>query len=173
MTETIPAWVDGELVAVDKLEVHRRGLWHPAVSVFLMAGTRTLIQQRAAGKYHSPRLWANACCTHPRVGEAVHACAVRRVRDELGVEGVVLDHRGGVDYAARVDPGMTERERVQLFVGALDPVAPLRPDPGEVAATRWIELAALRAEVSAEPGIFTPWLRIYLAGPAARLLGDA
>ena len=75
MAETIPAWVDGRLATVDKLEVHRRGLWHPAVSVFLMDGARTLLQQRAMGKYHSPGLWANACCTHPRPGEDPAACA--------------------------------------------------------------------------------------------------
>ena len=84
-SETIPAWVDGRLVPVDKLEVHRRGLRHPAVSVFLLDGERTLIQRRALGKYHTPGLWANACCTHPRWGEEPAACALRRLREELGV----------------------------------------------------------------------------------------
>ncbi|MEM9127475.1 MAG: isopentenyl-diphosphate delta-isomerase, partial [Pseudomonadota bacterium] len=28
----IPAWVDGELTAVDKLEAHEKGLRHKAVS---------------------------------------------------------------------------------------------------------------------------------------------
>ena len=40
-------------------------------------------------------------------------------------------------------------------------------------ATRWIALAALRAEVAARPEAFTPWLRIYLAGHAGRLLDRA
>ena len=34
----IPAWRDGRLTPVDKLEVHRLGLRHPAVSVFVNAG---------------------------------------------------------------------------------------------------------------------------------------
>ena len=75
MADLIPAWVDGRLVAVDKLDVHRRGLWHPAVSVFLMDGPLTLLQRRAAAKYHTPGLWANACCTHPRPGEDPAASA--------------------------------------------------------------------------------------------------
>ena len=70
MTQLIPAWVDGDLVPLDKLDVHRRGLRHPAVSVFLLDGDRFLIQRRALGKYHTPGLWANACCTHPLWGEA-------------------------------------------------------------------------------------------------------
>ena len=69
MAQMIPAWVDGRLQPVEKLEVHRRGLRHPAVSVFVLEGARTLLQRRAMEKYHTPGLWANACCTHPRWGE--------------------------------------------------------------------------------------------------------
>ena len=61
LSEMIPAWLDGELTPVDKMRVHREGLRHRAVSVFVMAGTQVLIQRRAAGKYHTPGLWANTC----------------------------------------------------------------------------------------------------------------
>jgi isopentenyl-diphosphate delta-isomerase len=173
MAETIPAWVDGRLVAVEKLEVHRRGLWHPAVSIFLVDGVRTLIQQRALGKYHTPGLWANACCTHPHPGEDPAACAARRLREELGLGPVALASLGRVAYAAPVGGGMVEREEVALFAAETDSRLPLRPDPAEVMATRWITLDALRAEVAARPEAFTPWLRIYLAGHAGRLLARA
>ena len=73
---------------VGKLEVHQRGLRHMAVSVFVLDGHAVLIQQRAAGKYHTPGLWANTCCTHPRWGEEPAACAVRRLREELGITGL-------------------------------------------------------------------------------------
>ncbi len=46
MTEMIPAWVDGRLTPVEKLEVHQRGLRHKAVSVFVMARDKVLIQRR-------------------------------------------------------------------------------------------------------------------------------
>jgi isopentenyl-diphosphate delta-isomerase len=173
MAATIPAWVDGRLTAVDKLEVHRRGLRHPAVSVFLLDGERTLIQRRALGKYHTPGLWANACCTHPHWGEEPAACAARRLREELGIEGVALVHRDSLDYQAAVGGGMLERERVELFVAETDSRRPLSPDPAEVMATRWVALAALRAEMAARPGDFTPWLRIYLGAHAGRLFGRA
>ena len=61
----IPAWVDGVLTPVEKLEVHQRGLRHKAISVFILRGTEVLLQRRALEKYHTPGLWANACCTHP------------------------------------------------------------------------------------------------------------
>ena len=85
----IPAWVDGKLTPVEKLEVHQRGLRHKAVSVFVMDGPdKVLIQRRALGKYHTPGLWANTCCTHPLWNETAADCAVRRLREELGITGL-------------------------------------------------------------------------------------
>ncbi len=98
----IAAWVDGALRPVEKLEVHRRGLRHKAVSVFVMRGGETLIQRRALGKYHTPGLWANACCTHPYWGETAVDCALRRLREELGLVGLVPRHRDRVEYRADV-----------------------------------------------------------------------
>ena len=50
----IPAWVDGTLQPVEKLDVHLRGLKHKAVSIFVINEGRILIQQRALHKYHTP-----------------------------------------------------------------------------------------------------------------------
>jgi isopentenyl-diphosphate delta-isomerase len=83
----IPAWVEGTLTPVEKLEVHKKGLRHKAVSVFVMRGDRILLQQRALSKYHTPGLWANACCTHPHWDEQPLTCAQRRLEEELGITG--------------------------------------------------------------------------------------
>ena len=162
-TALIPAWVDGTLTPVDKLDAHRRGLRHKAVSVFVTEGPRLLIQQRAAGKYHTPGLWANTCCTHPHWGEAGAACATRRLREELGVEGLTLAPRGTLEYRADVGGGMVEHEVVEVFVAEASATLPLAPDPSEVQATEWVALDALAARMRHEPERFTPWLRIYLA----------
>ena len=45
--QMIPTWVGGDLGAVENLDVHRKGLIHMAVSVFVMYGNEVLIQQRA------------------------------------------------------------------------------------------------------------------------------
>lgn len=169
MTALIPTWVDGELVSVEKLEAHRRGLRHMAVSVFVMAGDRLLIQRRALGKYHTPGLWANTCCTHPHWGEAPLACAVRRLREELGLAGLALSHREQVEYRADVGGGLIEHEVVDIFMARVAAPPPLAPDPAEVMDTRWIGLDALAAEIAAEPERFTPWLRIYMAEHAEQI----
>ena len=163
MSEMIPAWVNGTLTQVEKLEVHQRGLRHKAVSVFVMRGREILLQRRAMGKYHTPGLWANTCCTHPRWGETDLACAARRLHEELGISGLALQRSGGIEYRADVGGGLTEHEVVEVFSAQAPAHLVPQPDPDEVMQTRWITLEALEDEVQATPEKFTPWLRIYLA----------
>ena len=63
---------DTEIGTAAKLDGHRRGLMHRALSVIVRdrAG-RMLLQKRQIGKYHSGGLWTNTCCSHPRPGEPV------------------------------------------------------------------------------------------------------
>lgn len=170
--DMIPTWVDGRLTPFDKLEAHRRGLRHKAVSVFLIAGRETLLQQRAAGKYHTPGLWANACCTHPLWNEHPEDCAKRRLREELGVEGVSPQPRGQVEYRADVGEGLIEHELVSLFVAQVPRDLRLALSPEEVQAVEWVALDALEAKISAAPQIYSPWLRIYWSTYRDRILRD-
>ncbi len=168
--QMIPAWgADGALRPHGKLETHEKALRHPAISVFINGGGRTQLQKRAAGKYHTPGLWANACCTHPHWGEEFADCARRRIGEELGVS-LPLTLRGEIEYRADVGRGLIEHELVNLFIGEADPNAlALAPNPAEVEATRWVTPDALRAEIAATPDAFTPWLRIYLAEHEGRI----
>lgn len=168
----IPAWIDGTLHPVGKLDAHLRGLKHMAVSVFVLdPGGRLLIQRRALGKYHTPGLWANTCCTHPHWGEDPETCAHRRLTEELGITGLDLTHRAEIEYRANVGGGMVEHEVVDVFVARTGPELALAPNADEVMDTRWIALPDLEAEIIAEPERFTPWLKIYLAQHAEAILG--
>lgn len=153
---------DGRRFPVEKMEAHRRGLLHDAISVFIFAGDHLLLQRRAAGKYHCGGQWANACCTHPDWGEDAAASARRRLKEELGVE-IALEEVGETTYRADVGGGLIEHERVRVFRGDADRNRlefDLNPD--EVEAVRWVSLNALREEALAAPETLTPWLRIYL-----------
>ena len=152
---------DAELGVAEKQRVHETGQLHRAVSVFLFdrAG-RLLLQRRASGKYHSPGLWSNTCCGHPRPGESAIAAALRRLREEMGVE-CALESRGTFTYRAELGSGLFEHELDHLFVGRFDGAPD--PDAGEVGAWRWAPLEALRAECSRYPERFTAWLPLALA----------
>lgn len=171
LEEMIPAWVDGRLTPVGKLEAHQKGLRHKAVSVFVMEGPRVLIQKRAAGKYHTPGLWANTCCTHPRWDEEAATCAVRRLREELGITGLYPHYAGCVEYRADVGAGLIEHELVDIFVAEAAPGLTVVPAPSEVEEVRWVDLYDLKAEVLRQPERFTPWLRIYLTDHLDRIFG--
>jgi len=167
----IPAWVDGVLTPVEKLAAHQRGLRHKAVSVFVMAGDELLIQRRALGKYHTPGLWANTCCTHPLWGEDNAECAARRLDEELGIIFTQLESRGQVEYRADVGGGLIEHELVEVFVMQANRDLPITPNPDEVMETKWLSLEALHKQIAASPDAFTPWMRIYMAQHRALIFG--
>ncbi len=169
----IPAWVGGSLTPVEKLEVHQKGLRHKAVSIFVMDGQNVLIQRRAAGKYHSGGLWANTCCTHPMWGEAPEDCAVRRMREELGICGLYPAYADRLEYRADVGSGLTEHEVVDVYLAYVKPSTTITLDPEEVSEVRWVGLYDLAAEVKRHPERFTRWLEIYLTKHLGQIFGGA
>jgi len=172
MTIMIPAWVNGKLEPVEKLAAHQMGLKHKAVSVFVMNRGRVLIQQRAMGKYHTPGLWANTCCTHPEWDEDPGDCAVRRLDEELGITGLYPAHRDQVEYRADVGDGLIEHEVVEIYVADAPDTLKIKPNPDEVMATQWVGFFDLAAQVNRNPDAYTPWLRIYLQEYQSAIFGD-
>tara|TARA_B100000579_G_scaffold357688_1_gene313748 strand:- start:1037 stop:1567 length:531 start_codon:yes stop_codon:yes gene_type:complete len=164
MTEVIAAWKNNSLEPVEKLEVHKTGLKHPAVSVFVKQKENILIQQRSSTKYHSPELWANTVCTHPHWGEELETCALRRLSEELGIGTLDLQFRSEIEYRAEVGNGLIEHEVVSVFVSELSEDLDLyiKPNPTEVKSVRWIKFSDLEKEITLFPGRFTEWLKIYL-----------
>ena len=173
MTQTlIPAWCGDTLEPVEKLDAHVRGLKHKAISVFVQRGDEILIQRRAMGKYHTPGMWANTCCTHPNWKESSLDCANRRLKEELGITGLALEYRDRVEYRADVGGGLIEHEVVDIFVAEVDGSLDLALNPDEVMATRWVPYGDLVQDVVKEPSRFTPWLRIYLDTYAPQIFGE-
>ena len=144
-----------------KLDVHRTGALHRAVSVFITDGQgRVLLQQRAATKYHSPLLWTNTCCGHPRPGETPLAAAHRRLLEEMGMQ-CPLEPAGSFRYRAALEGGLIEHEIDHVFVGRAH--ARPHPDPLEVEAWRWEPLAPLERDIAMHAGLYTAWLAEALA----------
>src|ERR1700677_2782527 len=128
-----------------KIEVHRRGLKHRAISVLVRdrAGAM-LVHRRNAAKYHSGGLWTNACCSHPRPGEPASEAARRRRAEEMGIH-TAMTPLFTAHYRAAVSNGYIEDEVVHAFGAIYE--GPVSPDPAEVSEWKWIPLAALTEDL--------------------------
>ena len=151
---------DAELGHMGKMRAHRDGLLHRAFSVFLFndAG-EMLLQRRSLGKYHSPGLWTNTCCSHPRPGEGNENAAKRRLSEEMGMVCDLTELYSFV-YKAEVGNGLIEHEFDHVFTGITNALP--SPNTDEVMAFRYVDIDHLLAEVSETPEAFTPWFKITL-----------
>ena len=151
---------DGTLRTMEKIEAHRRGVGHRAVSVFIFnhAGD-LLLQKRAPDKYHSAGKWTNTCCTHCRPGEIPLATATRRLREEMGLS-CALHEVFTFPYHADVGNGLIENEFDHVFVGQSDD----EPDaaPSEISEWRWVSTASLQEDLARDPDKYTYWLQYSL-----------
>lgn len=151
---------DQEIGIAEKLAAHEKNLRHRAFSIFIFrqAGKlELLLQQRALGKYHSPGLWTNTCCSHPRSGEDVITAGLRRLQEEMGVT-TELKNLGWFHYIAHFPNGLTENEIDHVLIGMVDVNLEIKPNPEEVNDYRWISIDNLEKEIAENPAQFTPWL---------------
>ncbi|WP_288435883.1 isopentenyl-diphosphate Delta-isomerase [uncultured Chryseobacterium sp.] len=145
---------------MEKQQAHINGLLHRAFSVFLFNSKgEMLLQKRASGKYHSPNQWTNAVCSHPRQGETYKEGAIRRLKEELGIEAE-LSEKFNFIYKADVGGGLWEHELDHVFVGHHEDDFNLNKD--EVEEVRFIAPQDLDKEITEHPEKFTEWFKIIL-----------
>ena len=116
-----------------------------------------MIQQRAASKYHSPTLWTNTCCSHPRDNETYEQAAHRRLEEEMGFD-CELEYKFNFIYKAHLENDLIEHELDHVFIGTFDDEPKLNPD--EVMAYRWVELDDLKKDMEKNPQNYTAWFKI-------------
>jgi isopentenyl-diphosphate delta-isomerase len=155
--------VDGEdrqVGTAPKQAVHLDGSLHRAFSVFVFdSAGNTLLQRRAAAKYHSGGLWSNTCCGHPRPGETTPVAARRRLREEMGFD-CPLQPAVSFLYRRDLENGLIEHEFDHILVGQFDgtPV----PNPEEVEDWRWAALSVVATDMIANPQLYSVWFPIAL-----------
>ena len=174
MNEKIPAWVNGKLKPVDKLEVHRKGLKHKAISIFIFYKNEILLQKRAMSKYHTPGLWTNTCCTHPKWNEDSKVCANRRLYEELGIVECKLEYKNKITYKANVGNDLIENEVVDIFITTIQKKDNFNIgiNPKEVMDTKWVKIEDVQSKIVLFPEVYTPWFRIYLTKFANVILSN-
>lgn len=142
----------------DKMEAHQKALLHRAFSIFIFnANGDMLLQQRAAGKYHSGGLWTNACCSHPYFQQQTLAAAEKRLQEEMGFS-THLTKAFDFIYEAVFDNGLTEHEYDHVFVGEYE--GEIIPNKEEVEDYCFMNMEAIRNAIQSHPKKYTEWFKI-------------
>lgn len=156
---------DQDIGEMEKMQAHQKGVLHRAFSVFLFnSNGDTLLQKRASSKYHSPNLWTNSCCSHPRQDEGVVDAANRRLGEELGIPmgfKLNLEKSFSFTYRAELDNGLIEHELDHVLKGFIDDYN-FSFNKEEVEEVRWVSMKELTLGVKEFPERYTEWFKIIL-----------
>jgi len=145
---------------VPRSEVHKKGLWHRSVNVFLFhPDGRMYLQKRAADKDVWPDAWDLSVAEHLQPGETFVEAARRGLEEELSIRDIEVEAWGREFRFKTVDDekGIHDYELQQCFRATFD--GKPQPDAAEVSEVRLMEVEELKRLVEEEPDRFTPWLR--------------
>lgn len=148
---------DKEIGSMSKKDAHRKGRLHRAFSIFLLHDNKMLIQRRNKNKYHSGGKWANACCSHPRMGEKLEDSIHRRLEEELGID-CDLKEISSFTYFSKYADDLFEFEYDHVFVGKHE--SDVYPNPDEIEEVCWIDINELEEKIRKEPESFATWFLI-------------
>ena len=149
---------DNQLGLMEKIEAHEKAVLHRAFSVFILNdNNELLLQRRALSKYHSPGLWTNTCCSHPREGESVINAGIRRLREEMGFE-TEINNLFSFIYKAEFDNGLTEHEFDHVLLGRYNKTPLI--NKLEVSDWKWTNMEFLKKDVVINPDLYTVWFKI-------------
>ena len=149
---------DRQTGLMEKQVAHVTPHLHRAFSVFIFNSKgELLLQQRALSKYHSPGLWTNTCCSHPRAGETLEEATSRRLREEMGMACEMHEVYTFI-YKAPVGEGLTEHEFDHVFIGQSDDLPEINRE--EVESWKYMSLDDLKEDIGCHPECYTEWFKI-------------
>jgi isopentenyl-diphosphate Delta-isomerase len=150
---------DTEIGVMEKLQAHERGILHRAFSILLFnTEGNMLLQKRALHKYHSPGLWTNTCCSHPRPGESMEKATQRRLKEEMGIH-VPLEFKFKFIYKARLE-NLIEHEYDHVFIGTFNGTPIINQE--EVADWKFIHPSAIADDMERNPEHYSVWFHLIM-----------
>ena len=149
---------DTTIGEMEKMKAHQKAILHRAFSIFVFNDKNELmLQQRAFSKYHSPGLWTNTCCSHPRPGEALIDAGHRRLREEMGFD-CEIEKIFDFVYKAKLDKGISEHEFDHVLFGRFIYTPNINPE--EVESWKWMSMEEIAIDMKINPENYTVWFRI-------------
>lgn len=151
---------DEPIGSMQKLQAHIEAKLHRAFSVFIFNSEgKLLLQQRALGKYHTPGLWTNSCCSHPSSNEDTETAAKRRLQEEMGISAD-LSFLLKFTYKYKFDNELTEHETDHVFIGFTDAMPVINRE--EVNNYKYIYLDEIQTDIALRPEQYTAWFKIIM-----------
>ena len=135
-------------------EVHARGLLHRAAHVLVFnARGQAFLQKRSMLKDRQPGVWDSSASGHLSSGESCDVCAVRDVREELGVMLTEASER-----LFKLDACQeTDQEFVCVYRARHE--GPFTLPPEEIERGEWFAPAEITRWLAARPQDFASALR--------------
>jgi isopentenyldiphosphate isomerase len=135
-------------------EVHRLGLMHRAAHILVFNSRgQVFLQKRSLNKDRQPGLWDSSASGHLNSGEDYDACAVREVREEIGLD---LPHTP--QRLFRISAS-AETDQEHIWVYQCQAEGPFELDPVEIERGDWFT-----------PEQVTQWMRQHPQDFAGALL---
>lgn len=142
-------------------EVHRLGLLHRAIHVIVFNSRgEVFLQKRSMTKDREPGKWDSASSGHVDAGEDYDACAVRELREEIG-----LIVKKTPEYLFKLNAcAETDQEFVRVYRCVAE--GPFRLHPEEIERGEWFVPESVTRWVAEKPEDFAGafrfiWSKFY------------
>jgi isopentenyldiphosphate isomerase len=130
-------------------EVHRLGLMHRAVHVLVFnAAGEVFLQKRSMTKDRQPGLWDSSASGHVDTGETYDACAIRELREEIGL---VLSEPPERLFKL---PASEQTDQEHVWIYRCQAEGPFTLHPEEIERGDWFSPEAIRKWISTQPSEF-------------------
>jgi isopentenyl-diphosphate Delta-isomerase len=140
---------DKVLGTATRAEIHRRGLQHRAVHIFVFNTSGDLyVQKRSASKDRHPLKLDSSAAGHVDPGETYLQTAVRELHEELSIKAAVRE----VLKVTACE--LTDNEHVVLFTAVTDEEP--TPNPDEIVSGGFVSRQELNASMKENPNDFVP-----------------
>jgi len=137
-------------------EVHRLGLMHRAVHVLVFnAAGQVFLQKRSMTKDRQPGLLDSSASGHLAAGEDYDACAVRELREEIGLQ-VATGPQRLFKLAACAE---TDQEHVWVYRCGAE--GPFELDPEEIERGGWFATEEVSRWMAQRPEEFATALLFF------------
>ena len=136
-------------------QVHQLGLKHRAAHVLVFNSRgEVFLQKRSPNKDRQPGLWDSSASGHVAAGEDYDPCAVRELREEIGLEASTPPRR-----LFKLAPS-AETDQEHVWVYRCEAEGPFRLDPEEIERGGWFARAQVTRWLAQRPQDFATAFRV-------------